>query len=298
MCPRDYREAITQGWHLLTHSLIAIHLPFHPTLHDHLSQFCSTPGLLIINYRGHRHLWWALIAGFSSTCIQRNQSSELLLPHLPVSIARQETPSSTSSDTQYQIRMNSICRDTHHSCLIAQGTAILPQGTQPGTHHQCSAPVLSLHRQDRVLTWVILKMHFATWISFFFFFFCHPISIWIAFFSCCKFRSQSPKAVQQCDSCTSSLNSCIPRLDSQVDGKSHPVTYMWAVGGRCWVQSLHWCCWGHVKTSLLLNLLQKEWLVCQRNNLNYSVWTQLQACCPMSSVERVRQKDRGTGNCI
>lgn len=117
------------------------------------------------------------------------------------------------------------------------------------------------------------------------------------FFSCFKCRSQSPKAVQHCDSCTSPQNPCVPWLCSQVDGKNQPVTYVWAVGGR-WVQSLHWCHWGHVRTSLLLNLLQKDWLACQRNNLNDSIWTELQGCCPMSSVERVRQKDRGTGNCI
>lgn len=120
---------MTQGWHLLIPSIIATHLSSHPALHDHLSQFCSTPGLFITNYRGHRHLWWALIAAFSSTCIQRNQSSELLLPHLPVCIARHETPSSTSWDVQCQIRTNSVCRDTYHSCLIAQTTAILTQDT-------------------------------------------------------------------------------------------------------------------------------------------------------------------------
>lgn len=70
----------------------------------------------------------------------------------------------------------------------------------------------------------------------------------------------------------------------------HPVTDVWAVGGRCWVQSLHWCCWGHVKTSLLLNLLQREWLVGQRNNFNYRIWTQLPGCCPMSSVRESGRK--------
>lgn len=69
MCSRDYREAITQGCPLLTHSPTAIHLSCHPALHGHLSQFCSTHGLFITCYRGHRHLWWALIAVFSSTCI-------------------------------------------------------------------------------------------------------------------------------------------------------------------------------------------------------------------------------------
>lgn len=123
-------------WQFVLPSRDAIHLPFHPALH--LPQVCSTPGLFIISYRGHRHLWWALIAVFSSMCIQRNQSSELLLPHLPICIARHETPSSTPSDVQNQIRTNSVCRDTYHSCLIAQRIAILTQDTYPDTHHQCS----------------------------------------------------------------------------------------------------------------------------------------------------------------
>lgn len=118
-------------------------------------------------------------------------------------------------------------------------------------------------------------------------------------FSCHKCRSQSPKADQQCDSCTSPQNPCLPWLGSQVYGRSqfhHPVTYVWAVGGRCWVQSLHQCCWGQVRTSLLLNLLQKKWLVGQRNNLDHNIWTKLQGCClphvlsGESQVERQRNR--------
>lgn len=140
-CPRDYGEATAWGLHLLTHPLIAIHLSSYAALHYRLSRLCSTPSLFITDYKRHRNLQQALIAVFSSTYIQRNQSSELLLPHLPVCIARHETPSSTYSDVQYQIRTNSVCRDTYPSRLIAQRIAILTGDTYQGTHHHhlCSA---------------------------------------------------------------------------------------------------------------------------------------------------------------
>ena len=142
-CPRDYGEAVipAQGLHLLTRSLIAIHLSSHPALHYRWPRLCSTPGLFITNYKRHGNLQRASISIFSSTCIQRNQSSEHLLPHLPVCIARHETPSSIYSDVQYQIRTNSVRRDTYPTYLIAQRIAILTQDTYQGTDHViCALP--------------------------------------------------------------------------------------------------------------------------------------------------------------
>ena len=107
-----------------------------------------------------------------------------------------------------------------------------------------------------------------------------------------KSTSKSNPAAQQLHKSTESMSPTA--FGSQVYGKSHfhhPVTSVWAVGGSSLVLALHWRCWGQLRASLL----QRKWPAGHRNTLNHNIWTQLQGCCPTTSGERIRQKERGTG---
>lgn len=71
----------------------------------------GSPNLFITNSERHRNIQQASITVFSSTCIQRNRPHERL-PSSPVIFCfYNETPASSCSDAQYQMRTNSVCRD-------------------------------------------------------------------------------------------------------------------------------------------------------------------------------------------